>query len=274
MKGVGPQRGDILKKELAIFTFNDLLLHFPYRHVDKTRITKIIDLMASTDFAQVQGRLLNYEVIGERSAKRLIAYLKDDTGILELTWFKNISWIEKMLSPGEVYIAFGKISFFMGKPQIVHPELEVAKPLSNGVKNHLEPVYSTTEKLKSKGLGGRQLGKLTATLLDLLTEKDIPENLPDPLIKKLRLLPRYEAVRQIHFPASQEFYEQAIRRLKFEEIFITQLRLAMIRSERHRKSKGVVFTKVGNLFNEFYTRHLPFELTGAQKRVLKEIRTD
>jgi ATP-dependent DNA helicase RecG len=264
----------MLKKELAIFTFNDLLLHFPYRHVDKTRITKIIELTAATDFAQVQGRLLNYEVFGERNSKRLIAYIKDDTGILELTWFKSFSWIEKMLNPGEIYTAFGKISFFMGKPQIVHPELEAASPMSNGVKNHLDPVYSTTEKLKSKGLGGRQLGKLTATLLALLTEKDIPENLPDSLMKKLRLLQRYEAVRQIHFPSSPELYDQAVRRLKFEEIFITQLRLAMIRSERHRKSKGVVFTKVGDLFNDFYNNHLPFELTGAQKRVLKEIRTD
>ena len=147
---------------------------------------------------------MNYEVIGEKSGKRLIAYLKDDTGILELTWFQSISWIEKMLNRGEVYIAFGKISFFLGKPQIVHPELELAKPEMNGAKNYLDPVYSTTEKLKSKGLGGRQLGKLTATLLALLTEKEIPENLPESLIKKLRLLPRFEAVRQIHFPSNPQ----------------------------------------------------------------------
>ena len=234
----------------------------------------VADLTPSTEFAQVQGKLWYYETVGERSAKRLIAYLSDDTGTLELTWFKGLNWIEKMLNQGEQYLAFGKISFFMGKPQIVHPELEVVKPETNGARNYLEPVYSTTEKLKAKGLGGRQLNKLTASLLNLINEKELPENLPENLIKKLRLIPRHEAFRQIHFPSSVESYDQALRRLKFEELFITQLRLAMLRSERHRKSKGFVFGKVGELFNSFYKDHLPFELTGAQKRVLKEIRSD
>lgn len=274
LKGVGPQRADLLKKELAIFTFNDLLHHFPYRHVDKTKITKIIDLNPTIEYAQVQGKLWYFEKMGERSGKRLIAYLKDDTGTIELTWFQGLNWIEKMLKQDENYLAFGRITFFMGKPQIVHPELELLKNENGGAKNRLEPIYSTTEKLKSKGLGGRQIGKLTEALFALLSEKDIPENLPEPLITKLKLLPRFQAYQQIHFPSSQELYEQALRRLKFEELFITQLRLAMIRSERHRKSKGVVFEKVGELFNSFYTNHLPFELTGAQKRVLKEIRSD
>ena len=274
LKGVGPQRADLLKKELAIFTFNDLLHHFPYRHLDKTKISKIIELNASMEYAQVQGRLMHYEIIGERSAKRLIAYVKDDTGVMELTWFKGLSWIEKLLKDNERYIAFGRLSFFMGKPQIVHPELELVKPEANGTKNVLEPIYPATEKLKAKGLNGRQIGKLTESLFNLLSEKDIPENLPDALLKKFQLLPRFEAYKQIHFPSSQETYEQALRRLKFEELFITQLRFALIRSERHRKSKGVVFEKVGELFNTFYKNHLPFELTHAQKKVLKEIRMD
>lgn len=274
LKGVGPQRADLLKKELAIFTFNDLLQHYPYRHVDKSKITKIIDLNPYMEYAQVQGRLWHYEMIGEKSARRLIAYLKDDTGAMELVWFKGLSWIEKMLKQNENYLAFGRLSFFMGKPQIVHPELELVKPQVNGAKKFLEPVYPATEKLKTKGLNGRQIGKLTESLFALLSEKDLPENLPESILKKFKLLPRFKAFQQIHFPASPAFYEQALRRLKFEELFFTQLRLAMVRSERHRKSKGVVFEKVGELFNSFYHNHLPFELTGAQKKVLKEIRTD
>jgi len=263
-----------LKKELAIFTFSDLLHHYPYRHVDKTKITKIIDLNASIEYAQVQGRLMHHETVGQGSAKRLIAYLKDDTGVIELAWFKGLSWIEKTLKENEFYLAFGRLSFFMNKPQIVHPELELLKPQSKGAKNVLEPVYPATEKLKTKALNGRQIGKLTEALFTLLSPKDLPENLPGPIIQKFKLLSRFEAYKQIHFPSSPALYEQALRRLKFEEFFITQLRLARIRFERHQKSKGAVFEKVGELFNTFYHNHLPFELTGAQKRVLKEIRND
>ena len=271
---MGPQRADLLKKELAIFSFQDLLYHFPYRHIDKTKISSIIDLHAGTDYAQVQGKLWYFETVGERSGKRLIAYLKDDTGVIELIWFKGLNWIEKMLQQDALYLAFGKISFFMGKPQIVHPELEAVKPQVNGARNYLEPVYPATEKLKARNLGGRQIGKLTENLFGLLSARDLPENLPASMVSKLKLVPRFEAFRNLHFPASTESYEQALRRLKFEELFITQLRLAMVRSERHRKSKGVVFEKVGSLFNSFYQEHLPFQLTGAQKRVLKEIRQD
>ncbi len=221
----------------------------------------------------MHGRVAYSEIVGEKSAKRLIAYLKDDTGTLELTWFKGITWIEKMLKGDETYLAFGKLSFFMGKPQIVHPELEKKTPEGNG-KSYLEPVYPTTEKLKSKGLGGRQIGKVAEALFRLLSERDLPENLPSTILQKFRLMPRYEAYRNLHFPASQQACEQALRRLKFEELFMTQLRLARVRSERHRKSRGVIFEKVGEQFNTFYNGHLPFTLTGAQKRVLKEIRQD
>jgi len=242
--------------------------------VDKTKITAIVDLSPSMEYTQVQGKLWHYEEIGERGAKRLIAYLKDETGVIELTWFKGLNWIEKILKQDEIYLAFGRLSFFMGKPQIVHPELESVKPQANGVRNFLEPIYPTTEKLKSKGLNGRQIGKLTRDLLALVSEKELQENLPKSVIAKFRLLSRFDAIKQIHFPGSLDEYEQALRRLKFEEFFITQVRLAMVRSERHRKSRGVLFEKVGDLFNSFYHQHLPFELTGAQKRVLKEIRGD
>jgi len=256
-----------------LFTFNDLLHHFPYRHVDKTKVLKV-NALAGVEFAQVQGVLAYKEIIGEKAGKRLVAYLRDETGVIELIWFKGLTWIEKMLKDGEAYTVFGRISFFMGNPQIVHPEIELKSNEDNGFKNVLEPVYSTTEKLKARGLGGKQIGKLVQALLSLLSPRDLPENLPDSILAKGRLVSRYDAYCQIHFPRSQAECTQAIRRLKFEELFIAQLRLALTKSERHRHSKGVVFNKVGDLFNEFYKNHLPFELTGAQKRVIKEIRID
>jgi len=267
-------RADLLKKELGIFTYADLLYLFPYRHIDKTSITKIEDLSTLTEYAQIQGRLWYFENAGSGSAKRLTAYLKDDTGVIELTWFKGMNWVEKMLKQDAVYNAFGKIGFFMDKPQIVHPEIELITDPKAAVKSYLEPIYPTTEKLKAKGLGGRQISKLTAALFSLLNERELEENLPHYLLQKLKLVSRYEALRNVHFPSSAAAYEQAVRRLKFEELFIAQVRLAIVRIERHRKSKGVVFSKVGELFNTFYQNHLPFQLTGAQKRVLKEIRTD
>ena len=274
LKGVGPLRADLLKKELGVFTYQDLLYLFPYRHIDKTSITKIEELTTATDYAQVQGKLWYFETAGAGSSKRLMAHLKDGTGVIELTWFKGLNWVEKTLKQDEVYNAFGKISFFMDKPQIVHPELELVIDPKAAVKSFLEPVYPTTEKLKAKGLGGRQIGKLTASLFSLIPEREIDENMPAYLLHQLKLMARSEALRQIHFPTSAAMHEQAVRRLKFEELFIAQVRLAMVRITRHRKSRGVVFQKVGELFNDFYTHHLPFQLTGAQKRVLKEIRTD
>jgi ATP-dependent DNA helicase RecG len=226
------------------------------------------------EFAQVKGKLWYYEILGEKSAKRLVAYLKDETGVIELTWFKGLTWVEKLLRQDEDYLAFGRLSFFMGKPQIVHPEVEVFKPLAPGVKNFLEPVYPTTEKLKARGVGGRQISKFTEVLIRMLSERDLPENLPLPMREKLKLMPRFQAYRHLHFPATASDYDQALRRLKFEELFITQLRLAKVRSERHHKSRGPVFEKVGQLFLSFYNDHLPFALTGAQKRVLREIRND
>jgi ATP-dependent DNA helicase RecG len=270
---MGPLRADLLKKELGIFTYQDLLYHFPFRHIDKTSINRIADLNLSMEYVQIRGRVVYKEIIGDKSARRLLVHFSDGTGNIELAWFKGISWIEKMLNQESMYSVFGKLGFFLGKPQLVHPEIE-AIDLHAPAKNFLEPVYSTTEKLKTKGLGGRQLGKITIHLFNVLKEKDFPENLPQPIVEKLKLLSRYEALRNIHFPASTLLYEQSLRRLKFEEFFITQIRLARVRSERHRKSKGVVFQKVGSLFNQFYKEHLPFELTGAQKRVIKEIRAD
>ncbi|HEY2726511.1 MAG TPA: ATP-dependent DNA helicase RecG, partial [Parafilimonas sp.] len=205
---------------------------------------------------------------------RMIAWLEDETGVVELTWFQGIQWIQKSLQQGRQYLVYGKAGFFNGRPQIMHPEIEsFASELSNG-KSSLEPVYSTTEKLKAKGLNARQISKLTAALFTLVSSKDIIENIPEEILQKLNLINRYEAILSIHFPKNLAEYEKAIHRLKFEEFFLAQVRMGMIRGKRHRKSRGNVFEKVGELFNSFYNNYLPFELTNAQKRVIKEIRTD
>ena len=271
---MGPQRAELLKKELGIFTFNDLLEHFPYRHVDKTKVNLISDINFQTEFIQVAGVLINVEVTGDKRSRRLTAQVKDKSGLLELTWFQGIQWVQKIIQAGLPYLVYGKVSFFQNKAQIVHPEIELLTQEKQDGKNFLEPVYPTTEKLKVRGLGGRQIGKLTQVLMSMLREKDIPENLPAGITKQLRLTDRFNAFKQIHFPPSLEAYEQSVKRLKFEELFIAQLRMNLIRSNRHRFSQGVVFDKVGELFNTFYKDHLPFALTGAQKRVIKEIRAD
>jgi ATP-dependent DNA helicase RecG len=264
----------LFKKELEIFTFNDLLNHFPHRHIDKTKVNLISEINPSTDYVQVAGKLVNMETVGVRSGKRIVAQVKDKTGTLELTWFQGISWLQKYLEPGQQYLVFGKISFFQGRPQIVHPEMEVLTNENTEGKSSLEPIYPTTEKLRSKALGGRQIGKLTSLLVKMISEKDIPENLPHGILEKLKLVNRYKAYLQIHFPANMQEYEEAVKRLKFEELFLAQVRTARLKSQRHRFSKGVLFEKVADYFNTFYSKYLPFELTGAQKRVIKEIRND
>ena len=264
----------MLKKELEIFSFNDLLHHFPIRHIDKTQVQPISDIHAGTDFIQVKGKLMQMDIIGEKRGKRLVVQIKDQTGSLELTWFQGIHWIQKNLYIGSEYLVFGKTGFFNGKPQMVHPEIEVYTPAKSGGASFLEPVYPSTEKLKARGLNGRQIGKLTQVLIGSLKPTDIPENIPEQVRQQLKLIGRYEAYCAIHFPTSEAIYKKALERLKFEEFFIAQIRLQLVRVQRNHFSKGVVFEKVGNYFTDFYNHHLPFALTGAQKRVLKEIRQD
>lgn len=271
---MGPLRADLLKKELSIFTFGDLLSHFPFRHIDRTQLNTVNEINAATEYVQIAGVLLSFETMGQKQGKRLVAELKDKTGVIELIWFQGLGWVQKLLQTGHSYLVYGRVSFFNNQPQIVHPEIEILLPEQPVAKKYLEPVYPTTEKLKAKGLGGRQLSKLTQALLSQIHEHNIPEILPDDILCQLNLISRFHAFRQIHFPQNNEAYEAAVRRLKFEELFISQLRMQMIRSRRHRFSKGVVFDTVGDLFNTFYKEHLPFELTGAQKRVIKEIRND
>jgi ATP-dependent DNA helicase RecG len=273
LKGVGPQRAMILRKELGIDTFRDLLELYPYRHLDKSRISAISDIHANTEFVLIAGWLGTLQVLGEGRSRRLVSTLKDASGILQLIWFQGISWMEKNLNPGFRYRAYGRIGFFNGEPQMTHPELEGFDDQNNDA-FPLQPIYPSTEKLKSRSLGGRQIAKLTQQLLFQLREKDVPDWIPRELIVSSGLVSRFQAFQSIHFPATPEGYQQALFRLKFEELFLNQVRTGMIKSQRQKQSRGVIFSQVGQLFNDFYAHALPFELTGAQKRVLREIRQD
>ncbi len=246
----------------------------PYRHIDKTKVNLVREITPQTDFIQIAGVLKSFGIIGEKRAKRLVAEIKDATGSLELVWFQGINYIQKNLSIGQVYLVYGKVSFFQGQPQITHPEMEIFSREKKEGKSTLEPVYPSTEKLKSRGMGGRQLGHFTETLIKLLQETNIPEILPESVLTSLKLMPRFKAFVNIHFPPDFETWQQALDRLKFEEFFIAQIRMGLLRQQRHRYSRGVVFSQVGEIFNRFYEHHLPFELTNAQKRVIKEIRRD
>lgn len=216
---MGPLRGDLLKKELGIFTFRDLLEHFPLRHVDKTVVNKIRDITSATDYIQIAGIITDIEIIGTRGSRRMVATLKDKTGSIELVWFQGISWIQKILQEGKDYLVYGKVSFY-NNYQITHPEIELLTDATAEGKNYLEPVYPTTEKLRAKSLNGRQIGKLTSALLPQLSEKDIPENIPSAILQKLKLVSRYNAYCDIHYPKSPQDYEAALKRLKFEELFL------------------------------------------------------
>src|SRR6201991_3710114 len=275
LKGVGQSRAEVLKKELALANFEDLLRHFPFRYIDRTRFYKVKDIQADLPYVQVLARIVNKQVLGEKHTKRLVVNAKDDTGILELVWFKGITWIEKTLIPGQVYIIFGKPGFFNGQAQMAHPEMEAYTPANMQRQGNatLQPVYNSTEKLKQFQLDSKGIQKLTSVLLGLHA-KDIRENLPLYIVNKFKLINRADAYRNIHFPADANLLNEAILRLKFEELFLLQLKLLRNKLLHTQKFKGNIFNTVGHYFNDFYHHKLPFPLTNAQKRVLKEIRQD
>jgi len=274
VKGVGPLRGDLLKKELEIFRVEDLLSHYPFRYVDRTKISLIGDIREDSQYIQIKGKLTYYNEVGAKFNKRLIACIKDESGQLELVWFQGIKWILKRLVTGAEYIVFGKPSYFKGKLNIVHPEIEPVSQQSFEKVTGLQPIYPSTEKLKAKGLDSRGIMKLVRNVLEDLQEKDLPENLPDAIIRKYRFISRYDAVRFIHQPSNEAEMEQATRRMKFEELFISQVRILQLKVGRREHLQGFVFTNINNFFHQFYYHHLKFQLTNAQKKVLKEIRQD
>jgi ATP-dependent DNA helicase RecG len=275
LKGVGTARAEVLKKELDIQTFEDMLRHFPFRYIDRTRFYKIRDINIELPLVQVIARLTHKEILGEKHTRRLVVQVKDDTGIMELVWFQGVKWVEKYLQVGSAYVIFGKPGMFNSKAQMAHPEIELYSPEALKRKGNatLQPVYSTTEKLKQFTLDSKGLQKLTTILIEQHS-REITENLPLHLINKLKLIGRADAYRHIHFPENATMLAEATRRLKFEELFFIQLKLLRNKLLRTQKFKGNIFDKVGHYFNEFYEHKLPFALTNAQKKVLKEIRLD
>ncbi|MGM0406838.1 MAG: ATP-dependent DNA helicase RecG [Bacteroidota bacterium] len=273
LTGVGPKRAEMLNKELNIFTFEDLLYYFPYKYIDRSKFYQIRDLNPEMPHIQLKGKILGFEQIGGGRKRRLVAFFTDGTGTVELVWFKGLSYIQKNFELNKEYIVFGKPGYFGGKYNIIHPEIEDSIKNQNVIQAKLQAHYSTTDKLKKNYLPSKAIGKLVNNLLLHLKDK-ISETLPAYLIQKYKLISLQDALFNIHFPQDAELLKKAIYRLKFEELFYIQLNILQKRSIRLNKFNGFIFSKVGNYLNRFYEKNLPFELTNAQKRVLKEIRKD
>ena len=273
LKGVGPGRSALLRQELSIHTFQDLLHLFPNRYIDRTQYHKISDLVNTGAEVQIIGTITHVETVDQKRGKRLVAEFSDDTGLMELVWFRGHKWIKQSLKVGVPLVAFGRLTQFKGQFSMAHPELELLEEHQGQLRSALQPLYPSTEKLSKSGLSNRLMGQLTAQLIkDHLAQEIDP--LPQSITERLKLLSQREALTQIHFPSDQNQLARAQFRLKFEELFFVQLQLLRKNLIHKRKIKGYKFSEVGTLFNDFFKQHLPFELTPAQKRVIKEIRSD
>ena len=273
LKGVGPNRADLLRKELGIHTYQDLINLFPNRYIDRTQYYKINQLQRNNADVQVIGEITNLKDVGEGRAKRLVATFKDDTGVMELVWFRGQKWIRESIKLGKPYVIFGKTNWFNGVFNIPHPEMEFLEEHEKNLRSAMQPVYPSTEKLSNKGITNRVISKIMQQLF-LETRGNFSESLSENVISELKLISKSEALFNIHFPKNQELLSRAQFRLKFEEFFFIQLQLIIKNLIHKSKIKGFNFEHVGNNFNTFFKEHLPFELTNAQKRVLKEIRAD
>ncbi|OIP05670.1 MAG: ATP-dependent DNA helicase RecG [Bacteroidetes bacterium CG2_30_32_10] len=273
LKGVGPLRADVIKKELNIFTFGQMLSLFPFRHVDKSKFYKINEINPDLPYVQIKGKLSNMQIIGQKRAMRMVADFVDETGRIELVWFNSVKWIKDTIKPNIEYVVFGKPTLFNNKYNIVHPEIDIFYEQTLSTETAFQPVYNSTEKLKTKGLDSKGISKLIKTILSNC-KGNVPEILTDELVNNLKLLSREQAFYQIHYPSDMNLLGKAQFRFKFEELFFIQIRLLKYKLIRAEKSTGQVFSKVGESFNSFYNNCLPFELTNAQKKVIKEIRKD
>lgn len=274
LPGVGPHRKEILSGQLNIRTWRDLLEYYPYKYVDRTKVYTIRELNGDMPFVQVKGKILSFEefAMGNRK-KRIVAHLSDGTGVADIVWFHGSQYVYKNYKVGDEYIVFGRPAVYQGRYQFAHPEMERAADLKLDEMG-MQPYYVTTEKMKVRGMQSRAIERLTKTLVTRIPDGAIPETLPPNMTKRLHLIPREEAFRKIHYPRSLDDVQRAQTRLKFEELFYVQLNILRYASERKKKYKGYVFSKVGPIFNSFFNHNLPFELTGAQKRVMHEIRDD
>lgn len=274
LKGVGPQKADVLKKELQIFTIGDLLQYYPFRYIDRTQFHKIKQLHTDLIGAQVLGRLISLQEVGEKRGKRLVGQFKDETGSMELVWFQSVPWLKKGLKVGAAYIIYGKPTEFNGHISITHPEMELYNSGEKKVGNMtMQPVYSSTEKLKKFNLDSKGIQRLQQTALETVYNS-LTESLPPYIIAEKELMDYNKALLAIHFPQNVTELNAATQRLKFEELFFIQLRLLRNKQLNTQKYKGHIFNQVGTKFNTFFKERLPFPLTNAQKRVVKEIRMD
>ena len=273
LPGMGPKRKDILNRELHIQTWGELLEYYPYKYVDRSRIYTIIELSVDMPFVQIKGKILSFEefVNGPRR-KRLVAHFTDDTGIVDLVWFQGVQYAAKTYKVEREYIVFGKPTVFNGRYQFAHPDIDDASTLQLSEMG-MQPYYVTTEKMKKAGMQSRAIERLEKTLLEKLPSP-LPETLPPYIVEPLHLISRDRAFRQIHYPKTADEMQQARLRLKFEELFYVQLNILRYASDHRRKYRGYMFSQVGRFFNTFYTQNLPFQLTNAQKRVIREIRAD
>lgn len=274
LKGVGPQRAETLRAELEVNTFDDLLHYFPYRYIDRSQFHHIRDINDNTQFIQLKGKIEGFKMEGFSRGRRLKARFSDSTGEIELIWFQSVDWIHKNYKVGVEYIIFGKPNVYNGVYSIAHPEIDLATEKKLDDAQGLQPLYNSSERAKKKYLDSKAIQKLTRQLFDQIHERDLPEFIPESLMKKMNLMGRFEAYRNIHFPKSENRLQDAKNRIKFEELFLIQLRLLKIKYNRGNTVKGILLLKIDNYFDRFYKEHLPFELTNAQKRVLHEIRRD
>ena len=273
LPGVGPQRAAILNKELNIYSLRDLLYYFPYKYVDRSRLYYIHEIDGNMPYIQLRGRILSFEMFGEGRQRRLVGHFTDGTGVVDLVWFQGLKYITGKYKANEEYIVFGKPTVFNGRINVAHPDIDPAQELTLSNMG-LQPYYNTTEKMKRTSLNSHALEKLMKNLFQALQKESFEETLSPSLITAHQLMPLTDALYNIHFPQNPELLRKAQYRLKFEELFYVQLNILRYTKERRNKFRGLVFERVGEIFNTFYAHHLPFQLTGAQKRVIKEMRRD
>lgn len=273
LSGVGPKRAELINKELQIYIYRDLLYYFPYKYIDRTKFYKVAELDTDMPFVQIKGTIRGYYSEGHGTGKRLVADFQDETGTIKLVWFKGLKWITGNYVPGTELVVFGRPGVFNGMINIVHPEIEAVNKMEERLTSALQAQYSTTEKLKNQFITSKFISKLTGNLLKQLKFR-IHETLPSYLVARYNLMDLHDALNKIHFPENPDELEKARYRLKFEELFYIQLNLLRFKTVRSIKQRGFVFSSVGENFNNFYFNNLPFSLTEAQKRVIKEIRRD
>lgn len=272
ISGVGPQKAAVLSKELGIYSLRDLIYYFPYKYVDRSRIYYIHEIDGNMPYIQLKGKIVGFETFGEGRRRRLVAHFSDGTGVVELVWFQGVKYVLNKYKLHEEYIVFGKPTLFNGRINVAHPDVD--KPDDGQLfSSGLQPYYSTTEKMKRSFLNSHAIEKMMRTVVQQMQEP-LPETLPLQILTKNHLMSLTEALKNIHFPGNPDLLRRAQYRLKFEELFYVQLNILRYAKDRQRKYRGYIFEKVGDVFNTFYAKNLPFELTGAQKRVLKEIRND